>query len=233
VNLGFKRLNILMNISERVGHLLGFPLGGAVFIISFIRNSRMFHPRGAVATLKIQNLNKEFLEFPADAMGRFSNALWKNKEWRDVLGIAIRFDSKQDLLFASFERPWQTPFGPFLTKYHDFFQNDFYAVSPFRYKEKDVYFKLAPYIFIEINGERTEKLKKNIEAHSVFRLYYRENHQDWNELADIKLGSEIAIDQNELMFNPFLVGLNIHPKGFIHHLRIGVYRLGQLGRSIR
>lgn len=222
-----------MNISEKAGHILGYPLGIGVFIISFIRNSRMFHPSGLITSVSVINLDKDFLNFPEDAIARFSNAMWKDREWRDVLGIALRFHDKQDLLFASFERPWQTPLGPFLTKYHDFFENNFYAVSPFTYKEKIIYFKLAPYRFEKIQGDRTKRLQKNIKAHSVFRLYYRERHKDWKELADIKLDSEINLDQKKLKFNPFLVGLNIHPKGFIHHLRIGVYRLSQLGRSIR
>lgn len=171
------------------------------------------------------------MKFPENAMIRFSSAMWKNKEWRDVLGVSIRFGEIQDLLFASFNHPWQTPIGPFLTKYHDFFLNDYFAVSPFIVNGKKVYFKLQAEDFKIYDGSRNEKLRKNIGHSKLILMMGKE--KEWTQIAEVSLLEEIQIDQEQLRMNPFRAGLGIHPKGFIQHLRIGSYRFSQFGRGLR
>jgi hypothetical protein len=224
-----------MTFGEKAGAILGYLLGIPVALVSFIRASRMFHPRGVLVGVSVESLRPELIKFSEKAVMRFSSAWWKQKEWRDVLGISIRFDGEQDLLFASFKHPWQTPVGPFLTHYQDFFKNDFFAVSPFTIKGKkeSVSFKITPHRVIDSKGSRKEILVENIRKHSHLRLWIKVEKDEWKELADLKLLYLLDQDQEALRFNPFLCGLNIHPKGFIHHLRIGVYRLGQFGRSLR
>lgn len=221
-----------MRFSETLGTLLGYPLGVLTGTVSFMRGSRMFHPTGILVRGTVKNLSHADV-FPPDALLRFSSAWWKKKEWRDVLGIAIRFDERQDLLFASFEHSWQTPIGPFLTKYHDFFENNFYAVSRFRFQGKVVYFKLEPKLHKVIDAPRDAKLREQIRSHSSLSLLMREEEGPWTELAEIELREEVDLDQSKLRFDPFLNGLGIYPEGFIHHLRIGAYRLGQIGRALR
>jgi hypothetical protein len=107
----------------------------------------MFHPTGLVFAAEVKDVAEEL---PARALAerlagpalvRFSSAWWKNREWPDVLGCAVRFthlplqaharEGDQDLLFATIVRPWTMFFSPLTTKYRDFRANDYYAVSPF------------------------------------------------------------------------------------------------------
>ena len=222
-----------MNIANTLGYLMGYPLGIITGSISFIRASRMFHPQGIVVQAKVKNLWKEKIEFPEDAIIRFSSAWWKHKEWRDALGIAIRFGNIQDLLLVSFKHAWQTPISPMLTKYKDFFSNDYYAVAPFKVGRELVYFKMTPQEHGPATENRTTSLFKNIHHHAGWRLFIRIKDREWIPLADITLQDVIDVDQERLKFDPFLNGLGINPEGFIHYLRVGTYRLGQLGRALR
>ncbi len=219
----------LNKIPDVLGTILGYPLGLLTGSISFLRNARMFHPNGIVIKCSVKSEGE--ISFPEDAILRMTSAMWKKKEWRDVLGISIRFGGIQDLLFASFKHPWQTPFGPFLTKYHDFFYNDYFAVSPFEVNGKIVYFKLQAEDFKDINGSREEKLRSNIGFAKMILLMGRD--KEWSRVAEISLLEEIIIDQEELRMSPFRTGLDINPKGFVHHLRIGSYKFSQFGRGLR
>lgn len=216
-------------LPDSLGYLCGLPLGMLTGTLSFIRNARMFHPCGIVVKCKVKSLSE--MEFPEEAIARFASAWWKHKEWIDVLGVAFRFGNKQDLLFASFKHPWQIFAGPFMTKFHDYFWNDYYAVSPFLVKGKEVYFKLQAEDFSNGEGTRDEKLRANL-GRAKFILMMGQYH-DFHPIAEIALVEEIEIDQQELKFNPFLNELGIYPKGFIQYLRVGSYRFSQFGRSLR
>lgn len=232
-----------MKVLNLSGTILGYPLGLLTGTVSFLRNSRMFHPNGVMVKAEVKNLGPATLMFPPYALMRFSSAWWKKKEWIDVLGIAIRFSENikdeiprqkdQDLLFATIISPWQMPLAPFVTRYKDFFKNTYYAVSPFEVQKKLLYFKLTPISSSDTNDNRLAMLKENIHQHARFQLWMRKTHEAWVPLAELTLLHELNLDQNKLKFNPFLNGLNIKPYGFVHHLRIGAYRLGQLGRSLR
>lgn len=233
-----------MNFLERTGHITGHILGLTTGTISFLRAARMFHPRGTLVAGSVENLAPHFITFPPNVMVRFSSALWKNKIWPDVLGLTCRFSKEknfsyspanddQDLLFASFKHPWQTPVGPFLTSHRDFFANSFFAVSPFNYQDGIYIFKITPHRYKVIDKRRPQKLHENIKSHAVWRLWMKKGKECWKEVADITLEEELLLDQEKLKFNPFLNGLQIYPRGFIHYLRIGAYRMSQSGRSLR
>lgn len=183
------------------------------------------------------------MDFHPHAMIRLSSAWWKNKEWRDVLGIAIRFSPKipsgirpqeqdQDLLFASFSRWWMTPVGPLLTEYQDFFRNHYYTVAPFRHEGVLKTYKLIPKINTMITGSRRAKLIEAVlEGEAVFILQERHLHENkWTNVAVIKLTRSLHYDQEALRFNPFRDGLKIRPAGFLQYLRIGAYQMSQLAR---
>lgn len=231
-----------MKTSELVGTLLGYPLGIMTGTISFLRASRMFHPRGILVRGTVQNMSPEIIELHPHVMVRFSSALWKNKVWPDVLGITLRFSQKkqfdfspakgdQDLLFASFPHPWQMPIGIFLTNFRNFFENDYFAVSPFNLNNRKVIFRIT--LTSHFEGTRSEIVERNIISHSGIKLWLKEGKSEWIHIAQITLQEELSLDQERLKFNPFLDGLGIRPIGFIHHLRIGAYRFGQGGRSLR
>lgn len=232
-----------MKIIETIGWFLGFPLGLFTGTVSFLRSSRMFHPNGIIVLSEVHSLTED-IHFPDKAILRFSSAWWKQKEWMDVLGISIRFGAngksvrvrpqEQDLLFASFERPWQIGLGPLITDIHDFFYNDYFSVSPFYFKNLSVEFKLTPKFFHQVTGSRVERLLQDIEDKAELRLWMRKiPEKEWFAIADIKLSQVLSLDQEELKFNPFQNGLEIYPKGFIQHLRVGSYRLSQWGRNYR
>lgn len=231
-----------MKTSELAGTILGYPLGILTGTLSFLRASRMFHPRGILVRGTVKSLAPEIIKLHPNVMVRFTSALWKNKVWPDVLGLTLRFSEEkqfgttpiegdQDLLLASFAHPWQTPIGPFLTNFRDFFQNKYYAVSPFHLKNQKVIFRitLAP-VF---DGKRSVIVEKNIMAHSGIKLWLKEGTSEWIPIADITLQEELHLNQELLRFNPFLDGLGIEPIGFVHHLRIGAYRFSQAGRGLR
>lgn len=227
-----------MNLSERCGLFLGYLLGIFTGIISFVRGARMFHPRG-----QLFEANVESNVLSPHAMVRLSSAWWKNKEWKDVLGIAIRFsatapdgekvkDNDQDLLFASFPKWWMTPIGPFITHHHDFLRNHYYTVAGFSHEGRLKIFKLIPKNITILKGTRREKLLEAVlEGEAVFLLMEKidsENH--WNKLAEIKLKRTLHFDQETLRFNPFQSGQGIKPAGFLQHLRIGAYYMSQMAR---
>lgn len=234
-----------MNPSELTGKILGYPLGLIPLVISFLRDARTFHPQGIVMSGRVNTVENSLFPLHPHVMIRFSGALWKKSTiLPDVLGIAIRFSENQvktpmphqqdqDLLFATIRHPILTPVGPITTRYKRFQNNTFYAVSPFTYKEKKVKFKLTLENFKETDQGRNQNLLSNTESDASLRLWTKEKHRPWKCIADINLMKVLSIDQQELCFNPFRTGLNIKPKGFVHHLRYAVYPMSQFGRHLR
>jgi hypothetical protein len=230
-----------ISLSEKVGYISGFALGIITGAVSIIRQSRTFHPRGLLFKCEVDST-----AFPPHALIRFSSAWWKKHEIRDVLGIAIRFmdsppsqtevkQTDQDLLFATIKYPWQTPIGPLLTHYHDFFENIYYAVSPFLNQFQEVVkYRLITHSSSTNKGSRDDKLKASVEKEGPIFVLEEKKISDeikgWKEVATIRVKEEIHLDQEALRFNPFNTGNNIIPLGFVHHLRIGPYFLSQLMR---
>lgn len=190
------------------------------------------------------------------AIVRFSGALWKRAERGvlDVLGCAVRFTSDeqretaraeradQDLLFATIRRPWTMALSPFTTNVHDYLGNDYFAVSPFDVGlDQLVYFRLhptcsqsfdewvRPHSAKERSGRRSEKLQYDVEHGRV--LLTLEVGADpfgpWRPLASIELERKAHIDGEALRFRPFRSGRGVHPRGFVHALRLGVYSVSQ------
>lgn len=231
-----------MWIGNMLGTLLGYPLGTITGTISFLRDARMFHPSGRLVKCKVHPLKQDLYPF---ALLRLSSALWKRGQSPDVLGLAMRLSSQQtftefpqpndqDLLFASFPHPWQTPYGPLLTKHWDFFSNTFFTVCPFMKDRRKVTFRLVPMDnFHHQHLNRDEILTEWIAKNGSLSLEMKDERDRWERIATIELVEEVQLNQDILKFNPFLNGLGITPTGFIQHLRIGAYSLSQFGRSVR
>lgn len=232
--------------AEFLGFLGGYILGLFTGAISFIRRSRIFHPRGEVFSARVLSLRPELIIFHPYSTVRFSAAIWKNFEGLDVFGIAIRFSDRkgfsfrpntkdQDLLLATFDSPWKIIFSPLITKQGDYFANEYFAISPFNTEVlKNVYFKIIPKGNRIEAKSRKEKLIKTIKAgNSSLLLYMREEREEWIKVAEIIFEEKIEIDQEAMRFDPFQAGLNVRPIGFVHHLRIGSYKLSQWARPKR
>ena len=228
-------------ISELFGFLLGYPLGLIFAAGSILRNARIFHPRGLLFCAEIETLPESSLTLPSHAIVRFSSAWWKTREWPDVLGLAIRMSknrintvspgkSDQDLLFASFRRPWEIFLAPFSTEHHDFQDNNYFAISPFTLSSGLIVdFMIDPSRGHRTVGTRDEKLTGNVMAGNVvLRLLMKErNQKTWRMVARINIKEETSLDQEGLRFHPFQNGQEIRPYGFLQYLRYGPYKMSQ------
>ena len=220
----------------------------------------MFHPRGIAlraevhprARLEPWDSIAERLRGPA--LVRLSSAWWKEGELKDVLGLAIRFTRSermsarpgpgdQDLLFATIRRPWTMPFAPITTRTHDFFANEYFAVSPFVVHEAGaVEWRMVPAGAVDEGSTREEKLDLAIaHGHARFvlegrpyrRLIDLGRHRHWHPVADVVLLERVEIDDDALRFDPFRAGRGIHPAGFVHSLRRAAYAASQWARARR
>jgi hypothetical protein len=177
---------------------------------------------------------------------RFSGALWKHSESvPDVLGCALRLkhddreasqpsEGDQDLLFATIRRPWTMPFSPFTTKIHDYLANDYFAVSPFDAGVgRSLYLRLHPHhASSDPMGSRRERLAHEVErGHAHLDIEVGEApFGPWTPLVTVSLQRAALIDGEALRFRPFRAGRGLHPRGFIHSLRVGVYAVSQSAR---
>lgn len=227
-----------MNWSEVCGLILGYILGIFTGLISFLRGARMFHPTGQLfeATVISQSL-------PGHALIRLSSAWWKHREWKDALGMALRFtvrppngtqvtQSDQDLLFVTFPKWWMVVYAPLLTDHTNFLSNHYYAIGKFRHEGQIKQFKIIPKNITIIKGTRQEKLLEAVlEGEAVFLLLEKElTATKWQKCAEIKITRTVHFDQERLRFNPFQNGQGITPVGFLQYLRLGSYRLSQFAR---
>ncbi|AKF10873.1 hypothetical protein DB32_008022 [Sandaracinus amylolyticus] len=223
-----------------------------------MRRARMFHPRGIAlradvrprARLAPWDTIAERLRGPA--LVRLSSAWWKHGEIKDVLGIAIRFTRSerisprpgpgdQDLLFATIRRPWTMPFAPLTTRVHDFFANEYFAVSPFEvHGAGTVEWRLVPDGAIDEGATREEKLAIAIargharfvlEARPYRRLIDLGRHRHWHPVADVVLLERVTIEDEMLRFDPFRAGRGIRPAGFVQSLRRATYAASQWARA--
>lgn len=234
-------------ISELIGFLLGYPLGLFFAAGSLLRNARFFHPRGLLFCAEIETLPDSPISFPVYALVRFSGAWWKTREWPDVLGLTIRMSknrinsvtpgkSDQDLLLASFRRPWEMFFAPFTTEHHDFQDNSYYAISPFVINPGSVVdIMVEPTSGQRMSGTREEKILGNVMAGNVIlRLLMKERkNKNWKMVAKIRVIEESGLDQEALRFHPFQSGCGIRPYGFLQYLRYGPYKMSQWVRPGR
>src|SRR5687768_1326878 len=150
-----------MALRELVGRTLGVLLAPITGSVSALRRARMFHPAGICVAAQVHAIDGDALgeRLAGPALARFSSAWWKRREWRDVLGIALRFTSAsaerqgaraepgdQDLLLATIRRPWTMALAPLTTDHRDFLANHYYGVSPFRADghAREVEFRLVP-----------------------------------------------------------------------------------------
>ncbi|MES2526213.1 MAG: hypothetical protein V4598_03975 [Bdellovibrionota bacterium] len=177
---------------------------------------------------------------PSHAMIRFSGAWWKTREWPDVLGITIRLSKRkinstnagpddQDLLLASFRRPWEMFIAPFTTEHHDFQENSYYAISPFTINLGTIVdIMVEPTSGSRTSGTREEKLTGNVLAGNVvLRVLMKERKKKgWRMIARIRVMEEMYLDQEALRFHPFQAN-ELRPYGFLQYLRYGPYKMSQ------
>lgn len=248
-----------MTQKSLAGLLSGAVLAPVAGVLSWVRQSRMFHPRGLLFHASVEPLASELGDraetLAGPALVRFSSAWWKEREWLDVLGCAVRFTSEplsvsprasdQDLLFATIRRPWTLPFAPFATRFHDFLANDYYAVSPFVFaSDRRIEWRLRP----EARGSSVDAARERSRAERLRLAVARENatlvlesapyrpahrirdERPFEPVARLRLLAPVALDQEALRFDPFRSGRGIVPVGFVQWLRKLTYSASQRAR---
>ncbi|HEX6273992.1 MAG TPA: hypothetical protein VFZ53_13180 [Polyangiaceae bacterium] len=235
--------------AERCGLVAGGWLAPLTAAVSARRRARMFHPEGVTYLAEVApshasgELAAAANRLAGTALARFSTALWRGgREWPDVLGVALRFDgaqsSAQDLLLATVRFPWTTPFAPLATRVHTFAWNHYHAVSPFELDGVGpVKLRLrSPRIANPTAQNRVQHLSGLAgEGRARFilecrRLALSVFARRWEPLAGITLREPVDVDQEALRFSPFRDGAGIHPRGFVHALRVAAYRASQEAR---
>jgi hypothetical protein len=172
------------------------------------------------------------------ALVRFSGAWWKEHEWPDVLGCAVRFRKSalvtalpdaddQDLLLATIRSPWTTLLAPLSTRQHDFLDNDYFGVSPFDVTGGGrVKFRLRPAQIPAAGSTRVEKLRSALDRGPVLLTLGVRSHglgASYVPCAEIALEEPIALEDDALRFDPFRSGRGVRPVGVVHNARAATY----------
>jgi hypothetical protein len=240
---------------DTAGQLLGGLVAPFTAVLSALRQSRMFHPRGITCAARVMaEPARPELAGVAEALAgvalvRWSSALWKHGEHTDVLGCALRFTTPpltiepkpgdQDLLLATIQRPWTMPLSPFSTRTHDFLANVYFGVSPFEVAPLGrVEWRVAPLAPSPAGADRRERLglaalsraRLSLELAPYTGPWRRPDPARFARVAVIELTSELALDQEALRFDPFRSGRGLEPVGFVHALRRATYAASQRGR---
>lgn len=235
---------------ERVGDLIGATWAPAIRAIARARHARMFHPDGQLfvgssTVVSGSAFNDVALRLGPHTLVRFSGALRRAPHERlDVLGIAVRFSRQpitstvpapddQDLLFATILSPFTMGLSPLTTRSHDYFANDYYAVSPFAVPDgRHVKFRLRPVIQPVRHGSRADELERAVETGAaLFELACRTTFAvRWQPILRFTLEAAAGFDQAELRFDPFRSGAGIEPVGVIQAIRRRAYPASQSAR---
>lgn len=243
-------------LSKWAGQAWGAAMAPAVGATSHVRRSRMFHPRGIILRAQVRPIPGEAEQtgqhLSGYALVRFSGALWKHREWPDVLGCALRFRSSpqvtalaesddQDLLLATIRSPWTMPLAPLSTRQHDFLGNDYFGVSPFQLTSgARVKFRLRPAADTGSGSTRADKLRDALDRGPVLlTLAVRANTlgAKYQPCAEIVLEEPVLLDDDALRFDPFRAGRGVRPVGLVHNARTATYaasrRFGSGAESVR
>ena len=227
----------------------GWALAAVTGPGAWLRRARFFHPEGVIYVAAVTNVGTDERaravgeRLAGAALVRFSSALWRKHEWKDVLGMAVRFrrtpvasavpePSEQDLLCATIRSPWTTPVAAIPTRVHDFLANHFHGVSPFQVDDGGrvkLRFR-APKHEEHPGRSRQERLDLAVEAgRAVLTLEMRPLFAlgAWQPVARLALERQVSIDQAALRFSPFRDGRGLVPRGFVHALRVASYPASQ------
>lgn len=245
-----------MSFSEGLGRAIGSLWGPAIRAGAAARHARFFHPDGITYRAEVrecaarESLRPVALRVAGPALVRLSSALWRRqREWPDVLGLALRLRSEetvteepsegdQDLLFATVRSPWTLALAPLTTDTHDWLENDYYAVSPFQVRGLGrAKLRITSSRADAPGHSRVERLEAALragQARFTLEVFPRrgETAGRWHALAELRLLEQVTLNPATLRFWPFRDGRGITPMGFVHSLRIPTYRQSQKARTL-
>lgn len=238
----------------------GVAVGAAVApwaaLGSAVRRARVLHPRGMVVWGTVTPIARpdEWNVLGARLRGsvliRFSGAWWKERQWLDVLGCALRFthanapsieplDDDQDLLLATVRVPGTTLLAPITTHVDDYLRNTYFGVSPFTAPGvPKLKLRLRVATPIPAGAEtRAESLALAIAvSRKPVRLLLEARRAlplaVYVPIAEIELQEAVDIDQAALSFDPYRTGRGLSPSGFVHAMRIPIYAASRRARHL-
>jgi hypothetical protein len=234
------------------GLLAGLALAPLTALGSYLRRSRLFHPRGlclrgvvrpAAGDLAFREAG---LRLAGPVFVRFSSAWWKWREWPDVLGCALRFTSDgtvdpapratdQDLLMATIRTPLTTMLAPLSTHVDDYMSNAYFGVAPFAVPTLGrVKLRLSPVEPAPPGITREQRLTRALDRAPLQLTLEARAHRlgsRYKPLAHVELGERVQLDQGELRFDPFACGRGFKPVGFVHGLRVASYAASRRARD--
>jgi hypothetical protein len=236
---------------QRPGLLAGLALAPFTAAGSYLRRSRLFHPRGlclrgVARACDGDAASREAGERLAGAvLVRFSSAWWKWREWPDVLGCALRFTrdgsdaaaraGDQDLLLATIRTPLTTLLAPLTTHVDDFMSNAYFGVSPFSVAPLGrVKLRLSPEEPSPGGSTREQRLTRAL-ARAPLRLTLEARPHRlgsrYRPIARLELVERVQFEHDALRFDPFTAGRGFAPVGFVHALRVATYAASRHARD--
>jgi hypothetical protein len=241
---------------EALGRAVGALWGPSFRATSGRRHARALHAEGICLQAEVVPVRTDppFTDvaerLAGPALVRLSTATWRGgREWPDILGATVRFrrdghltgeatPGDQDVLFATLRHLWTLAPAFLTTHVHDWLENDYYAIAPFtvqglgRAKLRLTTLRDGS----RRKGSRVRRLRESMAAGSALLTFevFPEEHglpHTWTPLADIFLRDEVSLNPECLRFDPFRDGLGITPRGFLHAMRLPIYRQSQKGRT--
>lgn len=238
------------------GLIAGCALAPFTALGSYARRARVFHPCGtcllgtARAVAGEGPLHEVGARLDGAVLVRFSGAWWKQHEWPDVLGCALRFGSAgalagaprsgdQDLLLATIRTPLTTLLAPLSTGVHDYLANAYFGVSPFRVTPLGRIKLRLVAATRSVQGAthdrtREQRLMRMLERGPLRLTLEARAHRlgaRYRAIAEIELVELADIDQQRLHFDPFATGRGFVPVGFVHGLRVAAYAASRRARD--
>lgn len=227
-----------------LGALLGLVAAIPIFFVSLARGARTFHPRGTVCRAEVTALDGVAgPRLDGAATVRLSPvAADENSTSQNVIGMAFKLGSDQDLPLASFEAFLKVSEGRKHTNVADYLGNQYASVSPWRVRGLGVRWLRAiphPDANTPKTGTRVERLDADIAAgRARFYLEAREapgpDGALRERLAEIRLVERLVDnDGRDFRMSMFRTGRGLTPTGFRNGIRAVVYPMSQLGRRLR
>jgi hypothetical protein len=203
-----------------------------------LRAVRLFHGEGqtymgeAIADTGDRRLLPLATRLQGPALVRLAAALWRRREWPDLLGLGVRLFGRrraarhaacvQDLLLATVPSAWRAPLGLLATDPHDFLANHYHAlgmlavdgVGPARVRAR--WRTPSP-----AGADRLDRLMTAVAeglAHARLELQPR-GSQEWLPLLALELRVPAAVEEDELRLSHFNDAGGLRASGLLQALR--------------
>jgi hypothetical protein len=240
---------ITLHRPERFSEVLGLWAGSMtapLFTIgSWLRQARIFHPRGIYFQAQVepvQDVDPRFTDLAqglsqGEALMRLSAGVSKMRRGvlPDVLGVALRFNTAanedfavkegtQDLLMVTARSVLTLPIAALRTNQRDFMANLYYGMGKFEYADQsDMRLRLTPLPQVGSSGEDRYAMIRDAVANDevvfLLEIASQSDSEQWYPLVRIRLVNEVKIDERKITFWPFYTGQGIIPEGFIQYMR--------------